>query len=590
MKRNVLMKAHMETVREVMVGWNVKYEVDVVHEGLGVKQLVKATDKMLLLERAESKMDVLDNRWRKLLKEQDQKEKASLAEERTIEAQNQLDSMERILSECSLSGPVPEFNTLFKKKVFNKDKPVKPEYPPEPEELGWPSEPEESQFKTKSGCGCLTLFVNTKKQDEEKYEAAYREWKQNVVNIKKENKKRKSSYKNKCAKIDRSYTSKIDEWKKEKNLFVGKIEEHKRSARKLLDGYRKNQGKAIGNLFKFILNNYELPPWIPRSHRTLFNPENGILVIEGLLPNQDKMPTLKSVRYVKTSGEFVEKHIANLTQNTLYDTVIYKIVLRSICEVFRWDTNKLIKAVVYNGSIEGVDKATGKKINPCILSIQASREEFKDLNLELVDPKSCFKRLRGTSSSKLFMLTPVAPVLRIDRGDRRFVEGRQVVDGISRGDNLAAMDWEDFEHLIRELFEKEFAESGGEVKVTQASRDGGVDAIIFDPDPIRGGKIVVQAKRYTNTVGVSAVRDLYGTLMNEGANKGILVSTSDYGPDAYKFAKGKPIVLLNGGELLYLLEKHGHKARIDIKEAKTLLAEQERQEKKGRNRTKGRKR
>ena len=132
------------------------------------------------------------------------------------------------------------------------------------------------------------------------------------------------------------------------------------------------------------------------------------------------------------------------------------------------------------------------------------------------------------------------------------------------------MDWEDFEHLIREIFEAEFRTNGGEVKVTQASRDGGVDAIAFDPDPIRGGKIIIQAKRYTNTVGVSSVRDLFGTVMSEGATKGILVTTSDYGPDAHAFAKGKPLTLLNGANLLYLLEKHGHKARIDIQEAKSL--------------------
>ncbi|WP_222400440.1 restriction endonuclease [Rhizobium leguminosarum] len=74
--------------------------------------------------------------------------------------------------------------------------------------------------------------------------------------------------------------------------------------------------------------------------------------------------------------------------------------------------------------------------------------------------------------------------------------------------------------------------SGGEVRVTQASNDGGVDAIAFDPDPISGGKIVIQAKRYTRTVGVSAVRDMYGTVLNEGASKGLLVTTADYGPDA----------------------------------------------------------
>ena len=134
--------------------------------------------------------------------------------------------------------------------------------------------------------------------------------------------------------------------------------------------------------------------------------------------------------------------------------------------------------------------------------------------------------------------------------------------------NLASMDWEDFEHLIRELFGKEFGRDGGEVKVTQASRDGGVDAVAFDPDPVRGGKIVIQAKRYTNVVDVSAVRDFWGTIQHEGAMKGILVTTSHYGADAYAFAKGKPIALLDGGNLLHLLAKHGHRAKIDIMEAK----------------------
>lgn len=145
-----------------------------------------------------------------------------------------------------------------------------------------------------------------------------------------------------------------------------------------------------------------------------------------------------------------------------------------------------------------------------------------------------------------------------------------MADRLNEGENLAAMDWEDFEHLLREIFAKEFSANGGEIKVTRASRDGGVDAIAFDLDPIRGGKIVIQAKRYTNTVGVSAVRDLYGTVMTEGATKGILVTTADYGPDAYEFVKNKPLALMNGANLLYLLEKHGHKTRINLAEAKNL--------------------
>jgi restriction system protein len=56
--------------------------------------------------------------------------------------------------------------------------------------------------------------------------------------------------------------------------------------------------------------------------------------------------------------------------------------------------------------------------------------------------------------------------------------------------------------------------------------------------------------------------------MNEGATKGILVTTSDCGPDAYEFAQGKPLTLLNGANLLYLLERHGVRAKIDPAKAK----------------------
>lgn len=67
---------------------------------------------------------------------------------------------------------------------------------------------------------------------------------------------------------------------------------------------------------------------------------------------------------------------------------------------------------------------------------------------------------------------------------------------------------------------------------------------------------MIQAKRYKNTVGVSAVRDLYGTMQNEGASKGSLVTTSGYGKSSFHFAAGKPLELLSGTHLLYLLAEN----------------------------------
>ena len=182
------------------------------------------------------------------------------------------------------------------------------------------------------------------------------------------------------------------------------------------------------------------------------------------------------------------------------------------------DTANALDLVTFNGWVNSIDKAMGKPVNCCILSLQVRKEEFLDINLASIDPKECFRKLKGVGSAKLHGLSAIAPILQFNRNDSRFITSHEVADHLDDCVNLAAI-YEEFEHLIREVFEYEFSQNGGEVKVTQASRDRGVDAVAFDPDPIRGGKIVIQAKRYTNTVDVSAVRDLYGTVHNEEPQK-----------------------------------------------------------------------
>lgn len=152
------------------------------------------------------------------------------------------------------------------------------------------------------------------------------------------------------------------------------------------------------------------------------------------------------------------------------------------------------------------------------------------------------------------------PILEFDMVDPRFIKEDDVISKLDNRTNLMDLSPTEFENLITNLFQK----MGLETKLTQASRDGGVDCVAYDVRPILGGKVVIQAKRYKNTVGVSAVRDLFGTMHNEGANKGILVTTSGYGTAAHEFANGKPIELITGSNLLYLLKEYAElEAKIE---------------------------
>ncbi len=361
------------------------------------------------------------------------------------------------------------------------------------------------------------------------------------------------------------------EWRKRKENFENEQNVFNQKIEDLKTGYLNKETESINEYYKLILNKSSYPFNFKKNIVIEYQYSTKILIVDYQLPKPNDIPNLKEISYNLSRNDGIEKKITEKQHNNLFDETIYKITLRSLNEIFKADFLNLVDAISFNGWVKSINRATGIKEGKCILSIQVNKSEFSLINLSNVEPKTCFKNLKGIGSSVLNRLISISPILSIFDSDRRFVASKNIPTNEST--NLAVMNWEDFEHLIRELFEKEFNNDGSEVKVTQASRDGGVDAIAFDPDPIRGGKIVIQAKRYTNTVGVAAVRDLYGTVLNEGANKGILVTTSDFGPDSYHFAKGKPLTLLNGGNLLILLEKHGTPARINITEAKKIMNE-----------------
>src|SRR5690606_3843152 len=115
------------------------------------------------------------------------------------------------------------------------------------------------------------------------------------------------------------------------------------------------------------------------------------------------------------------------------------------------------------------DPRTGQEVRSCLLSLLVERSAFQAIDLSRVDPKACFKSLKGVSAASLASLNPVPPIMEMNREDRRFIEARPIGETIDEGTNLASISWDDFEHLVREVFEQEFRSRGGEVKVTRAS-------------------------------------------------------------------------------------------------------------------------
>lgn len=353
-----------------------------------------------------------------------------------------------------------------------------------------------------------------------------------------------------------------EEYEKEKAAFVSKIQEHNQEIDQFENAYKAGVPKAIVTYYSLLLSQSKYPIDFPQEFRIAYVPDPKELVVDYELPTKEIVPNVAEYKYVKTKDRIDQKIRKTSEIKDVYQNVVAAVCLRTIHEIFNSDQGNHIQVVTFNGFVNTIDPSTGKDIRPYLISTRVVKERFEELNLAKVEMKACLRNLGAQVSPQPSELLPVKPVVEFDMVDKRFVEDSDILADLETRPNLMDLNPWEFENFINNLF----SVIGFESKLTRSSKDGGVDVIAFDPRPILGGKVVIQAKRYKNVVGVSAVRDLYGTMINEGANKGILVTTSHYGTDAYDFAKDKPIELIDGGGLLYLLNQNGIKAKIIFQE------------------------
>jgi restriction system protein len=390
----------------------------------------------------------------------------------------------------------------------------------------------------------------------------------------------RKTWKAQCRELKFAWEKELREWELErrqaKDTHASRVKQHEvgreqtnAAVQHFLECLDAGNPNAIVRHLEEVFKYRRYPKGFNVSHKVGFEEHSGTAVIDLLLPDPSSVPSVIEYRFVKTTGKTKAVTMKPAAFAELYDSAVKETVLRTIHEAFAFDTHDRLSAVVVNGRVSYIEPSTGRDATNCIISVSVDRKAYSDLDLGRVSPNECIKSLKGLVAGPLSEVAPVQPIMHLDRDDSRFVDNRDVLSDLGDLTNLAEIGWEEFEHLIRELFGKEFSTEDADVKVTQSSSDGGVDAIAFDPDPIRGGKFVIQAKRYANVVPVSAARDLYGTMISEGAAKGILVTTSHFGSAARQFAKDKPISLIDGTNLVYLLEKHGYRVRVDIDAARS---------------------
>jgi restriction system protein len=107
-------------------------------------------------------------------------------------------------------------------------------------------------------------------------------------------------------------------------------------------------------------------------------------------------------------------------------------------------------------------------------------------------------------------------------------------------DWVNGLTWQEFENLVGEIFR---ARGYLVENVGGGGADGGIDLRLIR----QGETTLVQCKRWkVFKVGVRPIREFFGVIASEGVDRGIFVSSGIYTNEAFRFAEGKQLELIDG--------------------------------------------
>ena len=156
-----------------------------------------------------------------------------------------------------------------------------------------------------------------------------------------------------------------------------------------------------------------------------------------------------------------------------------------------------------------------------------------------------------TKSWPFALLTFLGPLILIFtiKGIRRYFRRKALLEsGIEVIDTMTGVEFE-------ELLLAHFRNLGYRGELTQTTGDYGAD-LVLQKD---GTRVVVQAKRWRQVVGIESVQQVIGAIKYYAATKGMVVTNSVFTQNVVDLAQANSIELIDREKLIEMLRKSQQK-------------------------------
>jgi restriction system protein len=366
--------------------------IDVKHDGLG--RFRRITGFGVAEQKAADQKQLWDKQWQRRQELERrlfagsaalQALKKIQADEQNEEANREIVALASILLDALRTRPPVEWAQFFDRSEFTEPPPAAPA------PLAIVREPRKSDFMPATPRSLSELLHRRRRRElraagEKSFNTANDEWNFAV---------RYKSREHDAA--TEKYRAALAGWDARKSAFHAAQAKAKTQLDSLQLRYAAKEADAVIAYSDLILLSADRPDGFPKHWKIDF--AAGAMTVDYELPSTEAMPCVKAVKYAPSRDAFETVELAERDRDALYAEAMVQTCLAVLHLLFASDEADAIKSIAFNGWVNFIDGT--RPARACIMSVQATKQAFRRIDLSSVDPQACFRSLNGVASAKL---------------------------------------------------------------------------------------------------------------------------------------------------------------------------------------------
>ncbi|MCL6634215.1 MAG: hypothetical protein K6T29_00370 [Peptococcaceae bacterium] len=207
----------------------------------------------------------------------------------------------------------------------------------------------------------------------------------------------------------------------QRSACIREQSEYNSSVEQLQLDFERGLPAAVESAARIALARLQYPDAFQLEFDAQYHQAEMLLAADCIFPAPVEMP--RAVRYVYNEEEHGLAAVAMPQKDfdELYKSVLLQTTLAAIHTLF--ESVRHVRRVGFNGLVRDGESTV------CILTCVASRDRFGSLDLTRTPPEECFPALAGVMAEPLTELTPVQPLVRINRAEPLYSETAPISDG-----------------------------------------------------------------------------------------------------------------------------------------------------------------